>query len=228
MKPLREKITIQINANVYIKDPNSSELGRKIIRLGIDLMDVLGFENFNFKKLSKTIGSTEASIYRYFENKHNFLAYITLWYWGWLEYRLVLRTLNIDSPVVRLRKAIELLTEEVVEDSDFTQVNEVKLNKVVISESSKIYFSKQVASDNEVGVFKVYKDVVQRVADIILEIKPDFLYPHMMVSTLIEGAHHQRYFAQHLPRLTDVVKGEDAVVKFYTEWVQRELGIEED
>jgi hypothetical protein len=78
-----------------------------------------------------------------------------------------------------------------------------------------------------VGVFKVYKDVVQRVADIILEIKPDFLYPHMMVSTIIEGAHHQRYFAKHLPRLTDVIEGEDAVVKFYTELIQKELGIEE-
>ena len=39
----------------------------------------------------------------------------------------------------------------------------------------------------------------------------------MLISTIIEGAHSQRYFADHLPRLTDVVAGEDAVPTFYSE-----------
>ena len=33
----------------------------------------------------------------------------------------------------------------------------------------------------------------------------------MLVSTIIEGTHHQRFFAEHLPRLTNVVEGEDSV-----------------
>ncbi|MDH5608082.1 MAG: TetR/AcrR family transcriptional regulator, partial [Cyclobacteriaceae bacterium] len=36
----------------------------------------IGFERFNFKKLSTTINSTEASVYRYFKNKHQLLDYL--------------------------------------------------------------------------------------------------------------------------------------------------------
>jgi hypothetical protein len=41
----------------------------------------------------------------------------------------------------------------------------------------------------------------------------------MMVSTLIEGVHLQRYFADHLPGLTSIVEGEDTVAGFYTHMV---------
>ena len=41
----------------------------------------------------------------------------------------------------------------------------------------------------------------------------------MLVSTIIEGAHHQRFFATHLPKLTDNFKNEDSVTRFYTELV---------
>ena len=45
----------------------------------------------------------------------------------------------------------------------------------------------------------------------------------MLVSTIIEGAHHQRYFAEHLPSLTDVCEGEDAITTFYQKLALREL-----
>ena len=45
----------------------------------------------------------------------------------------------------------------------------------------------------------------------------------MLVSTVIEGAHHQRYFVEHLPRLTDVVVGEDAITEFYNEMVIKSI-----
>ena len=41
----------------------------------------------------------------------------------------------------------------------------------------------------------------------------------MLLSTVIEGSHMQRYFAAHLPRLTDAVKGEDSIEEFYKEMV---------
>jgi hypothetical protein len=37
----------------------------------------------------------------------------------------------------------------------------------------------------------------------------------MLISTVIEGAHMQRHFADHLPRLTDQIEGKDAVTDFY-------------
>ena len=79
----------------------------------------------------------------------------------------------------------------------------------------KAYHTKNVDEENRKGCFKAYKKVVQRVSDIVLEIVPDFQYPHMLISTVIEGAHQQKYFAEHLPALTDTRKEEDSIFEFY-------------
>lgn len=223
MQNLLSKVSIKVNEQVYLKDPETSELGIRIIVGSIDLIDEIGFENFTFRKLSTQISSTEASIYRYFESKHKLLLYLTSWYWAWLEYRLVFGLANIESPKDRLERAIGILTERVQEDDDFSHINKIKLDRIVISESSKAYLTREVDAENRVGLFAVYKQLVARVSDIILEINPKYKYPHMLVSTVIEGAHLQRYFAEHLPRLTDVVPGEDAISECYKEVVFKSI-----
>lgn len=45
----------------------------------------------------------------------------------------------------------------------------------------------------------------------------------MLISTVIEGAHHQRYFSKHLPFLTNVEAGKNNIVKFYTDLVQKTI-----
>lgn len=215
MKALISNFQIQVNPHIYLKDPESSDLGKRILGKGIALIDELGFEEFTFRKLGAAITSTEASIYRYFESKHKLLLYLTTWYWGWMEYKLVFGLANIDSPEERLSRALVILTEEAKEDGSFAHINEVKLHQIVISESSKAYLNKQVDEENKAGVYSSYKQVVGRISNIILEINPAYKYPHMLISTIIEGAHRERYFAEHLPRLTDVVKGEDAIAVFY-------------
>lgn len=196
-------IRIAVNDSVYLKDPDSTELGRTMVKEGIELIDELGFEAFTFKKLGQKIGSPESTIYRYFENKHRFLLYITSWYWAWLEYRLVVSTANINDPEECLSKAIGLLTLAVEEDSDFAHINEVKLNKIVISESIKAYHTRKVDAENKQGCFSGYTNLVKRVAGMILQVNANYEYPNMLVSTLIEGAHQQTYFSEHLPSLTD-------------------------
>ena len=62
-------IQIKLNEKLYIRDPQDTKLGRKIIQHSILLIDEIGFEGFTFKKLAMRIGSTEASVYRYFEKK---------------------------------------------------------------------------------------------------------------------------------------------------------------
>ena len=89
------------------------------------------------------------------------------------------------------------------------------MNRIVIAESSKVYLNKDVDEENKEGVFSGYKQIVQRVSDIILEINPKYKYPHMLVTTVVEGGHNQRFFSEHLPKLTDKVKGEDAITCFY-------------
>ncbi|NQY67845.1 MAG: TetR/AcrR family transcriptional regulator, partial [Flavobacteriales bacterium] len=86
MEALLSNIAIRVNNSIYLKDPESSDLGKNILGGGIDMIDEIGFEDFTFKKLAKEIGSTEASVYRYFESKHKLLLYIISWYWSWMEY----------------------------------------------------------------------------------------------------------------------------------------------
>jgi AcrR family transcriptional regulator len=219
MQDLISKISIQTDNKTYLKDPESSELGKRIIARSIDLIDDLGFESFTFRKLGEAIKSPEASIYRYFESKHQLLLYFTSWYWGWMEYRLAFSLANVDSAEVRLERAIDLLTKQVTEDGSFSHINEVKLNHLVIAESSKTYLTKEVDEENKHGVFRSYKQLVARVSEIILEINRQYEYPHMLVTTMIEGAHHQRFFAEHLPGLTDKVKDRDSVTTFFKEMV---------
>lgn len=226
MEILPSNIEICVNPSIYLKDPGSSDLGNRIIKGSIGLIFEIGFESFTFRKLAKAISSTEASVYRYFESKHKLLLYLTSWYWSWLEYRLVFLVTNVENPIIRLERAIILVSKQIEEDGNFEHINEIKLHQIVISESSKVYLTREVDEDNKLGYFSGYKQLVERISSIILEIKPDYKYPHMLVSTVIEGIHHQRYFAEHLPRLTDRIAGKDAITAFYKSMVLDTLNIE--
>ncbi|BDD12839.1 TetR family transcriptional regulator (plasmid) [Fulvitalea axinellae] len=219
MQHLLSKISIHVNESVHLKNPESSDLGKKILRGSIELIDEMGFESFTFRKLAKAIGSTEASVYRYFESKHKLLLYLTSWYWGWMEYRLAFGLANVESPEEKLLRALDLLTESATATDCFPHIDESKLHRIVVAESAKAYLTKAVDHENSEGAFAGYKSFVSRVSDIVLEINVGYKYPHMLVSTVIEGAHHQRYFMEHLPRLTDMVEGEDSVRMFYRKMV---------
>jgi AcrR family transcriptional regulator len=212
-------IQIQVNKELYLKDPDSSELGRKIISKSIEMIDEMGFEDFTFKKLGLQIHSPESSIYRYFESKHALLIYLTSWYWTWTEYRLVFATSNVSSPRERLKISIDILTMPVKVDQAVSHVNEILLSEIIFSESLKAYHTKNVDKENNKGYFEAYKSVVQRVSEIILEVDPNFEFPHMLISTVIEGAHHQKYFSDHLPSLTDSFKGKNVITDFYQQLV---------
>ncbi|MFT7072884.1 MAG: AcrR family transcriptional regulator [Patiriisocius sp.] len=209
------QINITISPALYTRNPEATTLGKKIVSESIKLIDELGFESFTFKKLGIAIGSNESSIYRYFESKHALLVYLISWYWSWIEYKLVFTTNNIVSSEQKLISAIKIITKRVTEDNTVSFVNEVLLNKIIIVESSKAYHTKDIDAENKKGYYLSYKRVVQRVSDIVLEVNSDFKFPHMLISTVIEGAHHQRYFSQHLPSLTDVIEGQNDVVNFY-------------
>lgn len=213
------QINIGVSSDTYLKDPNASELGRKIVSMSIEMIDDLGFEAFTFRKLGKKIGSPESSIYRYFESKHMLLIYLTYWYWSWIEYKLVFAVTNVNSTKEKLTKAIKILSEPPKENSALSYINEILLDRIVVQEGVKTYHIKEVDEENQKGYFEVYKRVVQRLSDFVLEINPKFEFPHMLISTIIEGAHHQRYFAEHLPTLTDVKQGSDNISTFYTRLV---------
>lgn len=135
----------KVNENIYLKDPESSEVGKQIIRYSIDLIYSLGFEQFTFKKLAAEIGTTEATIYRYFENKHRLLLYILNWYWSYMEFLLMFKLQNIVSKKERLKIVVDLLTNELPDSSGLNEYNKKTLNQIVISESNKVYLVKEVS-----------------------------------------------------------------------------------
>lgn len=217
------KINIDVDEKLYLKDPNSSELGLNIIRHSIELIDDIGFESFTFKKLATRIGATEPSVYRYFESKHKLLLYLLAWYWNYMDYRLILATANITSPQERLRTAIQLLTGSIEKDPAFDHIDETALYRIVVAESSKSYLIKNVDEVNKEGLFLGYKRLCNRVAAIVTEINPQYRFPRALISTIIESSHDQKYFADHLPSLTDVKNKGGETTDFLTELVFRAL-----
>jgi Transcriptional regulator len=204
------QLQIKMNAKLYVRDPEGSELGRNIVREGIKMIDELGFEEFTFKKLAAQVGTTEASIYRYFENKHRLLIYITTWFWTWMEYQLMFHTNNIKDAQQKINTIIRLLTFQEKDQFIMEHIDKNVLHRIVIAEGDKSYLTKHVAEDNKDMLFKPYKDLCHRIAEVFLEYKPGFTFPHSLASTVIETAHHQLYFKDHLPRLTDFGKAKTA------------------
>lgn len=200
---MKIQVQIKMNEELYLRNPEGSELGKKIIENSIVLIHRNGFEAFTFKKLAEEINSTEASVYRYFENKHRLLIYIVAWYWNWLKFQIIYETNNIVDPEIKLKKIIKLLASTVEDDDTTIHINESLLHQIVISEGSKVYLTKHVDDDNKHHFFKPYKELCAMVGDVILEYNKEYKYPKSLATTIIEMAHFQNYFMVHLPLLTD-------------------------
>lgn len=203
MEELLKNLKIQVSDTLYLKDPESSDLGRKIIGNGILLIDKIGFEKFTFKKLGEDIQSNESSVYRYFENKHKFLVYITNWFWGWKEFQLTFSTFGINDPMEKLLKAVEVMAHPVEEDIRFKHINEVALNNIIINESSKSYLTKKVDEENKHGHFMLYKRLVKRISEMISEVDRTYQYPYSLATTIIDGSLHQHFLSKHFSSITD-------------------------
>ena len=197
------QLSFAVNKKIFIKDPESTELGKQIVKRSIDLIHELGFDHFTFKKLALDIGSTEATIYRYFENKHRLLLYILNWYWCYMEYLLIFQLQNITDPSAKIDLVLELMTNELPESTGHLDYNIRYLNHIVISESSKAYLIKEVTEINKSEMFKAYKELCISIADILREYNPAYRYPRSLSSTIIECSHQQQFFSTNLPRLTD-------------------------
>jgi AcrR family transcriptional regulator len=203
MQTLLNNLKVEINDKIYLKDPESTDLGKRIIQFSIVMIHDIGFEQFTFRKLGKEIASNESSVYRYFESKHKLLLYLTSWYWGWMEYQLILKTLSISDDYLKLDTAVHILTQEVVQDMNFEHIDEITLSKIVVEEYSKSYLTKEVDQENKDGYFAIYKRLVLRLRDMIAVVNPDYPFATSLSSTIIEGSLHQHFLKRHFTALTD-------------------------
>jgi len=203
MYTVLSNLKIQINEKIYVKNPETSDLGKKILEQSILLIDEIGFDSFTFKKLGEKIGSNESSIYRYFENKHKLLVYLSSWYWSWMEYKLVFATANISDPKERLKIAITIVTEKITDDLNTAHINESVLNKIIIAEFTKTLHTKEVDLENKEGFFLIYKRVIARIVAIVNEVNPNYPYSKSLISSVVEGSLHQYFLKEHLKTITD-------------------------
>jgi AcrR family transcriptional regulator len=199
---------MRMNERLFLRDPEGSELGRRMVREGILLLDELGLEETTFRKLADRLGTKEASIYRYFENKHRLLVYLVAWYWQWLEYELIFQTHNLTDPRQKLVLMLGVLLGPAQPPGPDPapiagRIDVAALHRIVIREASKAYLTRHVTDDNRQQLFKPYKDLCARIAGLILAYRPNYPYARSRASSLIETAHSQAFFMEYLPSLTD-------------------------
>lgn len=222
------QLSFKVSEKIYLKDPSLSATGKKIVSHGIVMIHELGFESFTFKKLAQEIEVTEATVYRYFENKHRLLLYILNWFWSYLEFLVMFKVQSQGDANERLDQILVLLTGPLPALSGGMEFDQKLLYEIVVKESSKTFLIRDVNEINKHQAFKPYKDLCNTIASIIAEADSCYPYPHSLASTLVETAHAQQYFAIHLPRLTDASGSNDPnyTLSFLRDLVRKVLGVE--
>ena len=222
MPNLLSNVKITINEKLYVKDPETSDLGKNILKNSILLIDEIGFEAFTFKKLGEKIQSNESSIYRYFENKHKLLVYLSSWYWSWIEYNLVFATHNITNPEEKLTISIKIITQNIVDDKNTPHIDESILNRIIISDFSKTLLTKDVDEENKEGFFLVYKRLIYRLTETISLVNPNYPYAKILASSVVQGALHQHYLKDHFKTITNLSE-KDCLSDFYIDMIKKTL-----
>jgi len=186
----------------YLKDPDSSETGRDIMVHGAAMMACGGIESFTFRKLAARAGITEATVYRYFSNKHQLLLFLLNRYWNALEYKAMLETVHINNPLARLHRLAELLTGPVEETEKGEFAGHLYL--IAMSESVKVHLGKETGTDWQKGMLNGYARITGLVAETLRTAHPEYPYPRAWAATFIDSAMQQQFLMRHLPELTEV------------------------
>jgi AcrR family transcriptional regulator len=197
------KYSFTLNSDLYIKDPTTSVAGRKVLASGAKLILEMGLEAFTAKKLANEAGITEATVYKYFSNKQRLLQYYFQLYWTWLEQQVKVFTAIEADPVQKLIKTVRIISNTPSVAADPGLITKQDLRDLVINEGSKAYYNFHVDEDNAKRFFAPYKSITALLSNMIKEVQPELKYPMALATTLIEMSHSLKYYAKHLPSLTD-------------------------
>jgi len=221
-------VRIAPSDQLYLKDPQASDLGKRILENACLELFRLGLEEITFKKLASAVGCTEASVYRYFSSKHQLLQYLVAYYWDWVHFLIDNAIAPLRDPKDRLHEAVKALTEPMKTNPTVSYIDEQLLYKIVLTEGSKAYHFKAIDKENDKGIFLGYKALTEKLAVLIAAVNPDFPYPRVLASNLFEMSHNHTYFAEHLPRLTDLSAGKNLkheLEQMLQFWVDSLLGV---
>ena len=119
---------------------------------------------------------------------------------------MVFETHSISNNKLKLSRAIDIVCRTINEDNNFSHINEVKLNAIIINENSKSFLTKEVDQENKDGYFIIYKRIVKRLGDMIQNAQPNYPFATSLASTILEGSLHQHFLKDHFPSITDCKK----------------------
>lgn len=202
-------INPRISSDIFLKNPMDSDLGKKIISTSVEMIAELGFSKFTFKKLGERIQSTEASIYRYFPNKHRVLVYLSSWYWEFMLYQIKVKTKELDDPKKKLSIAIKTLVHIPEDAQNLSFLDMAALQTIINEQFYKIVRTKKISVQNESGFFESYKRLCSALASIFNNIDSSFKYPMTMATGIVEMAINNTYCCSNLPSLTEIKCGVD-------------------
>jgi len=195
--------SFNISPYLYKKNPESSIMGREIVSQSIVLIDEQGIENFTFRKLAHHTHHTEATIYRYFENKQKLFLYIVGWYWCYLDFLIDYKIQNLEHPEKKILEIISILSNNLATPHLTTYYSIGKINTIVIREGNKVYMNTHISEINKIQLYKPYKDLCTKISDIFKDYNPHYPFSNFLASTLLETSHLQTFFSENLPTLTN-------------------------
>ncbi|MEZ4800039.1 MAG: TetR/AcrR family transcriptional regulator [Flavobacteriales bacterium] len=211
MQKLLQNYTVQLNKALFTKDPATSDIGKEILKHGVLLLHEEGLEAFTFKKLAQAMDSTETTIYRYFQNKHQLLMYICSFYWSQLEWKMAFATANIECPATKLDKALKVLVQTCNQTDGW--INEKILQRVVSAESGKVFDAHHASTDDLKGYYSAYHSLVDRLAEILLLNNPTLKSSHGLATAIVDTAHRELFYYFYYPKMNDAVKNQQSMVQ---------------
>lgn len=207
MEELLKSIHLRVNEKIYLSDPTSSDLGKRILKHGSKIICQEGLDSFNFKKLSKEISSTEAAIYRYFENKNKLLLFYFSWYWKWIEYNMVFRTQNLATPEERMQVVLEILTNPPQVKNYFEYIDGAHVFELMGKDGIRVLLSAP-QTDDEKDMVRSFRSVCERFAQVIEGCDKGYKYPVQLAATILITSHMNKTL---LPTVLDNMKDNELV-----------------
>jgi AcrR family transcriptional regulator len=214
MDTLRSHVSLVFDKGLYTKDPMSSAIGQEIIRQSVEMISETGLDQFTFKKLAQQLHSTESTVYRYFQNKHQLATYLASYHWSQMEWRIAFATANIDNDQIRFENALKELCKWVKDDLESTYINEAKLQRMVLVSGFNTFLPLELGKTEKMAYTSSYNHLCGRIAQILIKSHRQCKYPEALATTIVESVHHQMYLQLHTPHLTDIKSKDQQLYTF--------------
>lgn len=214
MDILRSHVSLVFDKGLYTKDPMSSAIGQEIIRQSVEMISATGLDQFTFKKLAQQLQSTESTVYRYFQNKHQLATYLASYHWSLMEWRIAFATANITNDQTRFENALRELCRWVVDDPESSYINEAKLQHMVITSGFNTFLPLELSKSEKQAYTSSYNHLIRRLSLIVQKSHRLIKHHDALASAIIESVHHQMYLQLHTPHLTDIKSKDQQLYMF--------------